>query len=211
MTSTRCTISAAFLLLIVAVAGCGRDSGDAPEPDTTSVIDSEKPDTSVADTAESDSSLSEILRQAEPPSEAAPDEAADEEVAPPVEDSPPAAASLSGGYRLIRVNGDILPVVLVEGPECDVELVRGDVIIRDDRTFDLQTASQENCDGDVRNEQTHDAVGTVVRDGDRLRFDATDGEAFAVAHGQLVAGGRILIDRLEFEGGEHEVRWEFVR
>ncbi len=129
----------------------------------------------------------------------------------PATETAPGSLPLAAPYRLVSVDAALLPVILVEGPDCVVELISGDVRIRDDRTFELKTSTHENCGGEIRNHQLQQAAGMVVLDGARLRFDATDGEAFAVAHGRYLPAGHIVIERLEFEGGEHEVQWEFVR
>ncbi len=126
---------------------------------------------------------------------------------PPIESEAPLRAT----YQLASVEGESLPVTIGEGPECDLQLVHGDLRIDDNLEFVLRTTVHHVCGGERAGEELHTAEGSVARDGPGLRFEARYESLFATAHGRRLVDGTIVIDRLETEGESHEVEWRFLR
>lgn len=128
-------------------------------------------------------------------------------------DEPPVGSevSLRAVYQLASVEGESLPVTIGEGPECDLQLVNGDLRIDDNLGFVLRTTVHHVCGGERAAEELHTAEGSVARDGVELRFEAHYESLFATARGRRLVDGNILIDRLETEGESHAVEWRFLR
>lgn len=212
------------ILIAIVLAACGGGEPDAPDTtsaasDTVAVVD-----TSLAGIpeafADDDGSDVQSEGQGDRPGD---DRAAD--AGPPVRgqgsddpqglEAPPSAgdntASLAGRYRLALVEGESPPVTIDENPDCKVELVRGDLQIRNDQSFELMAESRTTCGGELINTDRRQAEGTVERSGDRLRFEAASEEIFATAVGTFTSGGHIDVDGLEFGGESTTVDWRFLR
>lgn len=120
-------------------------------------------------------------------------------------------SELAASYQLASVEGQDLPVTIGEGPECDLQLVNGQMRIDEGRRFEIRTMVHHVCDGEHAGEEVHTAEGTVQSAGGQLRFDAQYESIFAVAYGRRLADGAILINQLETEGETHAVQWRFLR
>ena len=120
-------------------------------------------------------------------------------------------SQLAASYQLASVEGQDLPVTIGEGPECDLQLVNGQMRIDERRGFEIRTTVHHVCGGEHAGEEVHTAEGTVQLAGGQLRFDAQYESIFATAYGRRMADGAILINRLETEGESHAVQWRFLR
>jgi hypothetical protein len=94
--------------------------------------------------------------------------------------------------------------------ECELLLGAGELRIQADGHFSIRTDTWEQCGGEMRNEQSYGAAGSVIRENGRLIFEATFDSLFATARGRL-SGENFMIERLETEGGEQDVDWIFHR
>lgn len=222
------------ILIVGVLAACGGDDRteqadvDTLQGDTVAVVDSlvEAPDDGVADANGAPSEGASGEGAEDDPTAEGPDSDAGSADGDRVDESdarprggvvgrgePPAEseASLRATYQLASVEGESLPVTIGEGPECDLQLVNGDLRIDDNLEFVLRTTVHHVCGGERAGEELHTAQGSVARDGPGLRFEAHYESLFATARGRRLVDGTILIDRLETEGESHEVEWRFLR
>ncbi len=118
---------------------------------------------------------------------------------------------LPGRYQLGSVEGESLPVIIGEGPECNLQLANGELTIRESLDFLLRATTQHVCGGERVSQDVHTAEGQILPDGGTLRFNARYDSLFATAHGLRQDDGAIVINRLDTEGGPQEVNWRFLR
>ncbi len=215
------------LMLALAFTACRGGDRDAQPVDTTGAASAEsgepmdtiRAESSAPDSAPGTRGFPDDRRPsgAQPPSGAEPptrDESqngSEADDAPVEQDATTPRPSLAARYQLAYVDGEALPVTIDENPDCKVELVDGDLRIRDDGSFDLRASSRTTCGGEPISDDVRTAEGTVDRSGDRLRFEATSGEFFATAMGTFTTEGQIDVDGLDLGGEVTPVDWRFVR
>lgn len=209
------------LLIAFALAACGGGESEVLHTDTTVAETPYSDRDAVEDTAEViDPAPDEIpggiadddgAPGVQPPPDEADGGAAAEAPSRSEADASSARPPLAARYRLAYVEGEPLPVTIDENPDCRVELVQGELRIREDRSFELTASSRTTCGGELINDDRRQAEGRVDPAGDRLHFEATSGEFFAAAQGSFTDNGHINVDTLEFGGEAQPVDWRFLR
>jgi hypothetical protein len=123
----------------------------------------------------------------------------------PLPASPAAAAALAGSFRVVRLDGQPLPATMHRAARCEVQLVAGTLVLADNE-FRFESRTRELCDGTPGQQQNLQATGLLVREGERLRMETRQGNAFAHAEARI-SGNQIIIDRVLGEPGEYRVEW----
>jgi hypothetical protein len=122
--------------------------------------------------------------------------------------SPPEAPVFrEGAYRLARVAGESLPLVLDMSPECDTKLVRGDLALRNGE-FHFQSYVVQECGGQAGPQEQQEARGTYRLQGDRIFLSGTSDEVIGQAEG-VVEGTLIRLQRISNDEEAQEVDWLF--
>lgn len=215
-------------LLVAALAlavGCNSEK-PAEDPSITEVVvPSAREDTTVVDTltsVEEDGVSVESPTIEEPvatPPESRPPESrppASQEQRPPqkaqpqperVEEPPVADAGTfqEGTYRLVQVQGESLPMVLYMTTDCDTNLLRGELTLKDGE-FNFQSYTAEECSGNPGNEEKHEASGSYQLEGNQLSLNIRYGDALGDARG-VVEGNEIRLQHIGNAEEEQEVDW----
>lgn len=218
LAGARAVLFVASLMILGGVLGCerGGDERDAVRdqvsPDTfgsPALLDSlavqEGADAAAAPSsptaAPSGEQRSERLD--EPAPAATPDRPRDRSAPNRVDDA------LSDTYRLARVEGEPLPAVIGDGPDCVLQVVAGELVILGEG-FVLQTRTQEVCAGRIENEETQRSSGSITVSGATIRFEGSVEGEFGFALGRL-DGRSLVIFEIGAEADPQSVEWVFVR
>ena len=95
------------------------------------------------------------------------------------------APSHAGTYTLVSINGQETPILLEESETGRIELTRGEIVLRDDNTFDDLLEFTETVDGETTSEPLL-ATGTWELRGRSLTM--TYDEGGGVIDGELENG-----------------------
>ena len=82
---------------------------------------------------------------------------------------------VEGTYALETINGDELPVTLLETGEFKIEVLAGSVRLMDDNEFTASLSFRETSDGEV-DTYTQTDTGTWSRSGNTITFSYEDAE-----------------------------------
>ena len=112
-----------------------------------------------------------------------------------------------GTYQLAQVQGERLPLVLDMTTECETKLQSATLSIRNGR-FQFQSLSAEDCEGQSRRQEKHEASGSYRLEGNRLFLNVTTGEVLGDAIG-VVEGNKIQLQQISNDEEQQEVDWVF--
>lgn len=114
-----------------------------------------------------------------------------------------------GVYRLVEVNGRVLPAEFETGPGCVLRTVSGSLTIEDGR-FAFASTTQESCGEEAGEPVAHHAAGRYDREGSELHLVADTGSAFRAAEARPVGDESLQV--VELSGaGLRGTRWTFHR
>lgn len=129
----------------------------------------------------------------------------------PSETEPPAQPEIppfrEGAYRLSRVAGESLPLVLDMTPECDTKLIRGDLVLRNGQ-FRFQSYVVQECAGEAGPQEQQEAQGSYRLEGNRIFLTGATDDVMGNAEG-VVEGTLIRLQRISNDEEEQEVDWLF--
>lgn len=95
------------------------------------------------------------------------------------------APSHAGTYTLVSINGEAVPILLTEDEVERVELTRGEIVLRDDNTFDDLLEFTQTVEGETTTEPIL-ATGTWQMRGNQLTMTYDGGGG--VIDGELENG-----------------------